>query len=219
MAMPTISEAYIGQAAALATEHWSGPPEMTDRLAALLRPGPGDLVLDVGCGVGGPAARLVSLTGCTVLGIDPLEPLVVEAARRPGLLLAVGAGESLPVADGSVDQVWALGVVAHLRDLGAFARGVARVLRPGGSVAITEAFRGAGPQPRFAASAPRPWRALSAGGVAEELRAAGLEAVRGLPWPGDGLPGALDAADPDLRRDLRDARLVPALLVARRPGG
>jgi SAM-dependent methyltransferase len=220
MAMPSIAEAYVAQAAAPdRSQHWSGPPEMVDRLVALLRPAPGDLVLDVGCGVGGPARRLASLTGCTVLGIDPVEHLLLEARRRrpPGVLLAAGTGERLPVAEGCVDQVWALGVVAHIRDVGAFARGVARVLRPGGTVGTTDAFRGVGPRPRFAATAPRPWRAIAAARVAAVLRDAGLEQVRRLPWPGEGIPGALAAIDPGLRRDLHDGRLVPALLTARSP--
>jgi SAM-dependent methyltransferase len=203
------------------SEHWSGPPAMVDRLAEDLDVGPSDLVLDAGCGVGGPARRLRRLVGCRVVGIDLLVPVVREARRRSvedgsGVGFVAGSAAALPVRDGSVDQVWSLGVVAHL-DVGAFAGEAARVLGPGGILAVTEAFWDGRRTPRFEGSAPGPWKPLRVGALEAQLRDAGLD-VEVRAWPGEGIPGALDAEDMDLRRDLADGRLVPALVVGRKAG-
>jgi SAM-dependent methyltransferase len=203
------------------SEHWSGPPAMVDRLAEDLDVGPSDLVLDAGCGVGGPARRLRRLVGCRVVGIDLLVPVVREARRRSvedgsGVGFVAGSAAALPVRDGSVDQVWSLGVVAHL-DVGAFAGEAARVLGPGGILAVTEAFWDGRRTPRFEGSAPGPWKPLTIGALEAQLRDAGLN-VEVRAWPGEGIPGALDAEDMDLRRDLANGSLVPALVVGRKAG-
>jgi SAM-dependent methyltransferase len=203
------------------SEHWSGPPAMVDRLAEDLDVGPSDLVLDAGCGVGGPARRLRRLVGCRVVGIDLLVPVVREARRRSvedgsGVGFVAGSATALPVRDGSVDQVWSLGVVAHL-DVGAFAGETARVLGPGGILAVTEAFWDGRRTPRFEGSAPGPWKPLTVGALKAHLRDAGLN-VEVRAWPGEGIPGALDAEDMDLRRDLANGSLVPALVVGRKAG-
>lgn len=44
--------------------------EATDDLARLAVVAPGAHVLDVGCGLGGPARRLASVYGCEVVGVD-----------------------------------------------------------------------------------------------------------------------------------------------------
>jgi SAM-dependent methyltransferase len=201
------------------SEHWSGPPAMVDRLAEELDVGPSDLVIDVGCGVAGPARRLRRLVGCRVVGIDLLVAVVREARRRAveersPVAFVVGSAAALPVAAGSVDQVWSLGVVAHL-DVRAFAEEATRVLLPGGVVAVTEAFWDGRRTPRFEGSAPSPWKPLTVEAVDAEFRDAGLD-VEVRAWPGEGIPGALDAEDADLRADLADGRLAPALVVGRK---
>lgn len=200
------------------SEHWSGPPELVDRLAARLAVGPSDAVLDVGCGVGGPARRLHQLTGCPVVAVDVLEAVVAEARRRtrdPGVRFAAAAASALPFVDASFEHLWALGVVAHVEDLDGFAFEAARVVRPGGVVALTEALWDGRRVPRFASTAPRPWRGLRVETVASSLEEAGL-AVEVHPWPGDGIAGALEPSDEALRADLADGRLVPRLLLGRK---
>ncbi|MFD3719136.1 class I SAM-dependent methyltransferase [Streptomyces sp. NPDC058674] len=102
---------------------------------------PGDRVLDAGCGTGRalPALRTaVGPTG-TVLGAD-LTPRMLAAAQRAGraaegaLLLADVA--RLPLRDGVLDAVFAAGLIAHLPDPGANLRELARVVRPGGGLAL-----------------------------------------------------------------------------------
>jgi SAM-dependent methyltransferase len=222
MAMPDLREAYAAQAATRALgDHWSGPVAMVDRLVRLTGVRPDHMVLDVGCGVGGPARRLAEVAGARVVGVDLVVPVLAEACRRtdrPEVAFLAGAADALPVAGRSVDHVWALGVVAHLREVDGFAREAARVLRPGGTMALTEAFWDGRRPPRFERPAPAPWHRVTSEEAAAALGASGFLEVRVQPWPGDGLPGALDASDPLLRRDLEDGRLVPALVTGRGPG-
>ncbi|MFG2874210.1 class I SAM-dependent methyltransferase [Streptomyces sp. NPDC048337] len=102
---------------------------------------PGDRVLDAGCGTGRaltPLRAAVGPTG-TVLGAD-LTPQMLAAAQRAGraeegtLLLADVA--RLPLRDGALDAVFAAGLIAHLPDPGANLRELARVVRPGGRLAL-----------------------------------------------------------------------------------
>ncbi|MDQ4005176.1 MAG: methyltransferase domain-containing protein, partial [Actinomycetota bacterium] len=62
-------------------EHWSGPPELVDRSALLAGTRRDDRILDVGCGVGGPARRLAAM-GCRVVAVDVLPAVAREAAAR-----------------------------------------------------------------------------------------------------------------------------------------
>ncbi|MCY0949263.1 class I SAM-dependent methyltransferase [Streptomyces sp. H27-S2] len=102
---------------------------------------PGDRVLDAGCGTGRalPALRAAVGPAGTVLGAD-LTPQMLAAAQRAGraaegaLLLADVA--RLPLRDGSLDGVFAAGLIAHLPDPGANLRELARVVRPGGRLAL-----------------------------------------------------------------------------------
>ncbi|MFJ9546686.1 class I SAM-dependent methyltransferase [Streptomyces erythrochromogenes] len=102
---------------------------------------PGDRVLDAGCGTGRAlgALRAAVGPGGTVLGVD-LTPQMLAAARRAGraaegaLLLADVA--RLPLRDEALDAVFAAGLVAHLPDPAANLRELARVVRPGGRMAL-----------------------------------------------------------------------------------
>ncbi len=223
--MSGMAEAYLGQAVAGDRDHWSGPPEMVERIVEVVRTGPDDVVLDVGAGVGGPAHRLAGLTGCRVVAVDVLPAVLLEAKRRvsrsPGeqqrVTFVAGSAEALPISSQSVDQVWSLGVVAHVGDQERFAGDVFRVLRPGGVLVLTEAFWVGDEPPRFAESAPKPWRPLRTYALTSTLAGAGLVRIEARQWPGHGIPGALEATDPLLRADLGDGRLVPMMVVANRP--
>ncbi|MBB5118851.1 SAM-dependent methyltransferase [Streptomyces eurocidicus] len=102
---------------------------------------PGDAVLDAGCGTGRALPALRGAVGPrgTVLGAD-LTPAMLRAAVRAGreregrLLLADVT--RLPLRDGSVDAVFAAGLISHLADAEAGFRELARVARPGGRLAL-----------------------------------------------------------------------------------
>ncbi|MDG5808759.1 methyltransferase domain-containing protein [Streptomyces ossamyceticus] len=102
---------------------------------------PGDRVLDAGCGTGRALAPLRTAVGPSgvVLEAD-LTPAMLEAAVRAGrhldgrLLLADVA--ALPLRTGSLDAVFAAGLIAHLADPAGNLRELARVVRPGGALAL-----------------------------------------------------------------------------------
>lgn len=102
---------------------------------------PGDAVLDAGCGTGRALPPLRDAVGerGTVLGAD-LTPAMLDAAVRAGrhrsglLLLADVAG--LPLRSGALDAVFAAGLIAHLPRPVDNLRELARVVRPGGRLAL-----------------------------------------------------------------------------------
>ncbi len=103
--------------------------------------GPGDHVVDVGCG-SGPAVRAALGRGATADGVDPSTAMLAVARRltRPGRPVAwrVGAAEALPVADGTATVVWSVATVHHWRDVAAGLAEARRVLGPGGRLLAVE---------------------------------------------------------------------------------
>jgi SAM-dependent methyltransferase len=101
----------------------------------------GGVVLDAGCGTGRalPALRMAAGTDGTVIGLD-VTPEMLDQARHGGrpdfATLVLGDSCRLPLADRSVDVVFAAGLVMHLPDLTAGLTELARVVRPGGRLAI-----------------------------------------------------------------------------------
>jgi ubiquinone/menaquinone biosynthesis C-methylase UbiE len=133
---------------AAATYDQVGVPFFTPAGAALVAAAdlrPGERVLDVGCGRGSsllPAAEAVGPAG-RVTGLD-LAPGMVAAARaeaeRRGLRhveVRVGDAEDPDLPPGSVDAVLAGLVLFFLPDPAAAVRRYARLLRPGGRLAVS----------------------------------------------------------------------------------
>ncbi|MFD0266532.1 methyltransferase domain-containing protein [Streptomyces sp. NPDC127106] len=107
-------------------------------------------VLEVGCGLGmGCALALEEYGPADVTGMD-IHPQQLERARgthvallreEPGRLRFVrGAAERMPFGDGEFDSVVSVEAAQHFPDLAAFAAETARVLRPGGRVAVASFF-------------------------------------------------------------------------------
>jgi len=122
----------------------------TDRLvrelvafAGLDRLPAGARVLDVGCGIGGPALHLAGPLGCVVEGVTLS---AAQAARANEKAAAAGVADRAHFhqrdalangfPDGSFDAVWALESLMHIADRTAFFAEAMRVLRPGGVLAI-----------------------------------------------------------------------------------
>jgi SAM-dependent methyltransferase len=101
--------------------------------------GPGDRVLDVGCGTGvltRAAARRVGAAG-QVIGLDPNEAMLAVAGRSVEPIgWQLGAAEAIPVADTSVDRVVSQFALMFFTDRPTAVTELARVLRPGGTTAI-----------------------------------------------------------------------------------
>jgi SAM-dependent methyltransferase len=99
--------------------------------------GPGDRVLDVGCGPGALTAELVAVTGAAerVAAIDPSPPFAAACAERmPGVDVRTGAAESLPFPDGAFDAALSQLVVNFMADAPAGVGEMRRVVRAGGVV-------------------------------------------------------------------------------------
>ncbi|MFJ6748606.1 class I SAM-dependent methyltransferase [Streptomyces sp. NPDC091266] len=101
----------------------------------------GEKVLDAGCGTGRalPALRAAVGPGGTVLGADLTPEMLAAAvgagrARQAALLLADVT--RLPLRDAALDAVFAAGLVSHLPDSAAGLAELARVVRPGGRLAL-----------------------------------------------------------------------------------
>lgn len=114
----------------------------TAELASAAGVDPSTLVLDVGCGLGGPARSLAAMFGCKVTGVD-LSPAFVGAASyltsRCGLSGRVSfqAGDALhlPFVEAAFDVVFLQHVAMNIQDRASLYREVARVLKPGGRLA------------------------------------------------------------------------------------
>jgi SAM-dependent methyltransferase len=99
--------------------------------------GPASRVLDVATGPGYAAARAAE-RGATVIGADVAEAMVQLArGRNPGLEFQRADAQDLPFADGAFDAVVANFLVLHLGRPERAAAEFARVLAPGGRVALT----------------------------------------------------------------------------------
>ena len=114
-------------------------------LAANLELHPGERLLEIGCGVGAVLAGIARAhPEARLSGID-ISPEQIAGAQGhlagqgiDGVELVVGDAAALPWPDGSFDRVRLVWVVEHLVDPGAVLAEALRVLRPGGSIHITE---------------------------------------------------------------------------------
>lgn len=120
----------------------STTPYTTRQLSAVMAAvgiGPGDRVLDVGCGLGKYTIGLAA-EGVAVHGLD-LTPALVERLHRDAPEIPAVVGDIVhPAADlhGGFDVVTGFFVLHHIADLRGAMRGVRAVLRPGGRAAFCE---------------------------------------------------------------------------------
>lgn len=120
------------------------------RMADLLRPSPGQHLLEAGCGMGHELRRLAGRVGPggSVLGIDLNQAMIDEARRRTADLggavrCQVGDVQRLKLGDAAVDGVWAERVLMYVPDHQRAVSELARAVRPGGRVVAFELDYGA----------------------------------------------------------------------------
>ena len=179
---------------------------------------PGDRVLDACCGTGDLAVE-AERRGGRVVGLDFSERMLERARKKSGAIEWVqGDALALPFGDGEFDAATVGFGVRNLADLEGGLRELARVLRPGGKLAVLEITRPRGilrPFFRlwFDVVVPLLGRVLPGGEAYTYLPAS----VRRFPGPDD-LSALFEAAGfEDVRYRLLGGGIV-ALHVGRKPG-
>lgn len=143
----------------LLDQYHAGGVDAVDKLIPGLALSPGDTVIDVGSGFGGPARRIAEQTPASVIGID-ITPAYVDAAQtltsRMGFADRVRF-EHADIMDLSVERPYDAAVTMHVQmnveDKPAWFAAIAAVLAPAGRLAVWEVCTTSGRQPPW----PMPW--------------------------------------------------------------
>jgi SAM-dependent methyltransferase len=192
-----------------------GGDALTLRLARLAGIGAGQRVLDVACGSGASALLLARELGCEVVGVDLGARAIERArddARRAGLddrtSFVRGDAEALPLPDAGFDVALSECSLCTFPDKRRAIAELARVVRPGGSIAIADVTADQASLPDALRSAAARVACVADARSADEyaalLRDAGCE------------PLALEAHDTELcaMADRVEARLRVARMLA-----
>jgi SAM-dependent methyltransferase len=136
------------------------PDFLLDLAMPLLKPD--SRLLDVGCRDARHLIPLVARSGCTGVGIDPVDrnvdrarAAVAAAALDRRIEIRRGVMEQIDEPDCSIDVVWCRDVLEVIPDLQAGLSEIARVLKPGGSAVIYTVFA-TRLEPREAAAVNQP---------------------------------------------------------------
>jgi demethylmenaquinone methyltransferase/2-methoxy-6-polyprenyl-1,4-benzoquinol methylase len=114
-------------------------------LVSRLEAAPNDTVLDVATGTAAVAIELVRQHGCNVVGVDQSAEMLESARTRIGaaglderIRLVEAAADELPFGDGEFDGLTFTYLLRYVDDPAATLRELARVVRPGGTIASLE---------------------------------------------------------------------------------
>ncbi len=188
----------------------------------------GDVVLDIGSGAGMDAllaARLVGPSG-KVIGLDMTPEMIAKAAQnaeRAGATnveFRLGDAEQMPVPDASVDWIISNCVINLAPDKRKVFGEIARVLKPGGHVAISDIVTG--DLPSIVRQCLASWAACVGGAINEDeylaiMREVGLEDVQVIArqtYDVASVRGMIDelSASAALPPELVEAVLTPAVV-------
>jgi arsenite methyltransferase len=189
-----------------------GGERLTLRLARLAGVVPGARVVDVACGSGASALLLARELGCVTVGVD-LGARAIEQARRatpPGARASflLGDAEALPLPDAGFDVALSECSLCTFPDKPRAIAEMARVVRPGGTIAIADVTADLDALPTALRSAAARVACVADAHSADEyaalLRDAGCE------------PLAIEPHDAELRAmaDRIEARLRVARMLA-----
>ena len=139
--------------------------EATEDMADRLPVSAADRILDIGSGLGGPARYMARRFGCRISGID----LTAEFCKVARLLTArlgfedrvsfqQGDALAMPFEDAAFDGAYSMNVSMNIADKRALYREIARVLKPGAWLCLSEVAQGPGGEPEY----PLPWAATAA---------------------------------------------------------
>jgi ubiquinone/menaquinone biosynthesis C-methylase UbiE len=113
------------------------------RMLDLLQLAPGAVLADVACGAGGPGLWAANETGAALIGVDPADAGLALARQRAATVgltnrarFQRGTFARTGLTDASADGVMTVEAFQYAPDKGAALREFARILKPGGRVAI-----------------------------------------------------------------------------------
>jgi malonyl-CoA O-methyltransferase len=110
--------------------------EAVSRLSPSVR---GTRLLDAACGTGRHLAAALKDGAHRAVGVDLVPAMLSVAHRRPGAAPVVAADvRALPLRASSFDLVWCRLAAGHLPVLDPLYQAIARVLRPGGHLVVTD---------------------------------------------------------------------------------
>jgi SAM-dependent methyltransferase len=200
-----VDSPYLDPAVAAAFDGLAAPAQFTAPardLAALLDPGLGAAVLDVGTGTGVVARELAAAVGPSgiVVGIDPSIEMLRAARARSRLPAVVAGVPGLPFAATVFDRVAASFVITHVDSYADALADMVRVCRPQGRIGLSA--WGSLPNP-----AGTLWRETAARVVSVDRLGIAFRAV--IPWDEwFAQAGRLESA-------LRDAGLIDVVTDTR----
>jgi len=137
----------------------------TKELVELLKPRPGEHLLDIGSGIGGPSRWFAAKCGVYVTGVDLTAEFCIAAEalnRAAGLADRItiknGSALALPVSDNTFDRAYSQNVIMNIADKRQFYREAFRALKPGGVLVLSNLCRGAAGEFIY----PVPWAETAA---------------------------------------------------------
>jgi 2-polyprenyl-3-methyl-5-hydroxy-6-metoxy-1,4-benzoquinol methylase len=113
----------------------------------------GKTLLDVACGSGGPALRIATRTGCSLVGIDLHEQAISTAKslasqrnlKERAEFYVVNASEPLPFPEAGFDAITCIDAINHLPNRPLVISTWVRLLKPGGRLLFTNPVTVTGP--------------------------------------------------------------------------
>ncbi len=114
----------------------SGSPAALDWLIENMGLAPGDVLLDCGAGVGGPAAYAAQARSVRPMLAEPEAGACRAAKRLFGFPVVRADGSVLPMSDSSFDAVWSLGVLCTTADQAEMLAELRRTVRRGGAIGL-----------------------------------------------------------------------------------
>jgi len=144
-------------------DHFHGRGVVATReIAEQLALQPGERVLDIGSGIGGPARWFAATYGVHVTGVDLTAEFCAAAETLNALTgltdrvrIIQGSALDLPVPDSAFDAAYSQNVIMNIADKKQFYCEAFRALRPGGRLALSNLCAGPAGEPYF----PAPWAA------------------------------------------------------------
>lgn len=114
----------------------SGSPPALDWLCNATDLTRGGVLVDVGAGIGGPAAYAAQQRSVRPVLVEPQLGACRAAEALFGLPVLQASGSAVPLPDDIADAAWSLGVLCTMDEQLALLRELARLVRPGGGIGL-----------------------------------------------------------------------------------